>query len=73
MSAGNFPLLELLIETMEQVVASNLDFRMDDFYLVPSSHYGEAQGPRPCRIPLPCPSCDAYDKVCCHQLQRYSD
>jgi len=33
MSTGNFPLLELLIETMEQVVASDLDFRMDDYYL----------------------------------------
>lgn len=33
MSTGNFPLLELLIETMEQVVASELAFRMDDYYL----------------------------------------
>lgn len=29
----SFPLLRLLIETMEQVVASELAFRMDDYYL----------------------------------------
>lgn len=33
MSTGNFPLLELLIETMEQVVASELPFQMAEFYL----------------------------------------
>lgn len=33
MSTGNFPLLRLLIETMEQVVASELDFRMESFFL----------------------------------------
>lgn len=32
MSTGNFPLLKLLIETMEQVVASELPFEMADFY-----------------------------------------
>lgn len=33
MSTGNFPLLELLIETMEKVVASDLDFRMESFFV----------------------------------------
>ncbi len=32
MSTHNFPLLRLLIETMEEVVASKLPFEMADFY-----------------------------------------
>jgi len=35
MSTGNFPLLRLLIETMEQVVASELAFQMNNFYVHP--------------------------------------
>ena len=33
MSTGNFPLLKLLIETMEQVVASELPFQMAYYYV----------------------------------------